>query len=62
MSPCKPARDVKVHVPRHNSQRIGPAGTTHVEVLARSKRMRVDVRQTAFEPTSAIAQAIVSHS
>lgn len=59
MSPSKPTRNIRVHVPRHNSQRLGPAGTVHVEILARKRRLRVDVRQTAYEPTSAIALAIV---
>ncbi|OBZ72088.1 hypothetical protein A0H81_07923 [Grifola frondosa] len=63
MSPSnRKVRNLKVHVPRHNSQRIGPAVTAHVESLARSQRMRVDVRQTAFDPSSALAQAIDSAS
>ncbi|KAI0926070.1 hypothetical protein AcV5_008634 [Taiwanofungus camphoratus] len=63
MSPStKPARDIKVHVPRHNSQRIGPAGTATIEALAREQRVRVDVRQTAYDPSSALAQAIESAS
>ena len=60
MSPCKPARDIKVHVPRHSSQRLGPAVTAQVQHLAKRRRMRVDVRQTAYEPSNILAQAIVS--
>lgn len=61
MSPStKPERDLKVRVPRHNSQRIGPVLTSHVETVAHNERTRADVRQTALEPTSALAQAIVS--
>ncbi len=61
MSPStKPERVLKVRVPRHNSQRIGPVLTSHVETVAHNERTRVDVRQTALEPTSALAQAIVS--
>ncbi len=60
MSPVsKPHRDIKVHVPRHNSQRIGPLMTASVEAIAREERVRVDVSQTALEPSSALAQAIV---
>ena len=49
-------------MPRHNSQRIGPVLTANVEAVARSKKIRVDVKQTALESTSALAQAIVSIS
>ena len=60
MSPSmKPHRDLKVNVPRHNSQRIGPVLTANVEAVAAEKRVRVEVKQTALEPTSALAQAIV---
>ncbi|KAI0078812.1 hypothetical protein K474DRAFT_1770786 [Panus rudis PR-1116 ss-1] len=62
MSPCKPAKNLKVHVPRHNSQRLGPAVTAQVQTQAKQKRIRVDVRQTAYEPTSILAQAIESAS
>ncbi|KAH8099958.1 hypothetical protein BXZ70DRAFT_196022 [Cristinia sonorae] len=63
MSPSnKPARDIKVSVPRHNSQRIGPALTAQIEALAREQRIRVDIRQTAYEPTNILAQAIESAS
>ena len=62
MSPStKPHRDLKVNVPRHNSLRIGPVLTANVEAVAREERIRVDVSQTALEPTSALAQAIVCH-
>lgn len=61
MSPSsRPVRDVKVLVPRHNSQRLGPATIQQVEVIARKERKRVDVRQTASDPSSILAQAIVS--
>ena len=61
MSPStKRQRDLKVNVPRHNSQRIGPLLTASVEGVAREDGVRVDVSQTALEPTSALAQAIVS--
>ncbi|EIW57540.1 uncharacterized protein TRAVEDRAFT_48578 [Trametes versicolor FP-101664 SS1] len=63
MSPStKPERVLKVRVPRHNSQRIGPVLTSHVETVAHNERTRADVRQTALEPTSALAQAIESAS
>ena len=60
MSPTTKAhRDLKVRVPRHDSQRIGPLMTASVEAVARQEAVRVDIRQTALEPTSALAQAIV---
>ncbi|TCD69369.1 hypothetical protein EIP91_007925 [Steccherinum ochraceum] len=62
MSPSKTSRDIKVKVPRHNSQRIGPALTGQVESLAREQNVRVDVRQTAYEPQNILAQAIESAS
>ncbi|KZT20145.1 hypothetical protein NEOLEDRAFT_1182777 [Neolentinus lepideus HHB14362 ss-1] len=62
MSPGKPARAIKVHVPRHNSQRIGPALTNQVQTLAKEQGVRVNVRQSAPEQSSALALAIESAS
>ncbi|KZT00775.1 uncharacterized protein LAESUDRAFT_764308 [Laetiporus sulphureus 93-53] len=63
MSPTtKPVRNVKVNVPRHNSQRIGPAVTAQVETYAREDRVRIDISQTAPDPNSALGQAIESAS
>ncbi|KAJ3477821.1 hypothetical protein NLI96_g10209 [Meripilus lineatus] len=62
MSPSKPMKDIKVQVPRHNSQRLGPAVTAEVDALARKQNTLVDVRQTAYDPSSALAQAIDSAS
>ena len=60
MSPSKRrVKNIKVHVPRHNSQRIGPALTAQIETIAKEKRLRTDVRQPTNEATSAIALAIV---
>jgi hypothetical protein len=55
----KRTKTIKVHVPRHNSQRIGPALTAQIETIAKEKRIRTDVRQPTNEATSAIALAIV---
>ena len=55
----KRVKTIKVHVPRHNSQRIGPALTAQIEKIAKEKRVRTDVRQPTNEATSAIALAIV---
>ena len=61
MSPYKSkAKSITVLVPRHNSQRIGPVLTTHVEKIAKKDKKRTDVRQTAYDPQSILAQAIVS--
>ena len=60
MSPSKKrVKNIKVHVPRHNSQRIGPALTAQIETVAKEKRIRTDVRQPTNEATSSIALAIV---
>ncbi len=60
MSPTKKrVKKIKVHVPRHNSQRIGPALTAQIETIAKEKRIRTDVRQPTNEVSSAIAIAIV---
>jgi len=58
----KRVKTIKVHVPRHNSQRIGPALTAQIETIAKEKRIRTDVRQPTNEATSAIALAIESAS
>jgi hypothetical protein len=60
MSPSKKrVKRIKVHVPRHNSQRIGPALTAQIEKVANEKRIRTDVRQPTNEVSSTIALAIV---
>src|SRR6266404_1803835 len=61
MSPSKKrVKNIKVHAPRHNSQRIGPALTAQIESVAKEKRIRTDVRQPTNEASSVIAHAIVS--
>ncbi|KAF8273241.1 hypothetical protein EI94DRAFT_1769316 [Lactarius quietus] len=63
MSPSKKrVKNIKVHVPRHNSQRIGPALTAQIETVAKEKRIRTDVRQPTNEASSSIAHAIESAS
>ncbi|KAI0027146.1 hypothetical protein K488DRAFT_91237 [Vararia minispora EC-137] len=62
MAPIRPVRNIKVHVSRHNSQRIGPALTAQVELLAKQQSIRTDIRQPTNEPSSTIAQAIESAS
>jgi hypothetical protein len=60
MSPTKKrVKKIKVHVPRHNSQRIGPALTAQIEKIANEKHIRTDVRQPTNEISSTIALAIV---
>lgn len=60
MSPYKgKTKSVIVHVPRHNSQRIGPRLTSQVAQVARKQKKRVDIKQTAYDPQSILAQAIV---
>ncbi|KAH9960850.1 hypothetical protein BC827DRAFT_1205759 [Russula dissimulans] len=63
MSPTKKRlKNIKVHVPRHNSQRIGPALTAQIETIAKEKRIRTDVRQPTNEASSTIAHSIESAS
>ncbi|KAI0049814.1 hypothetical protein FA95DRAFT_1604124 [Auriscalpium vulgare] len=62
MSPSAPTPSIKVHVPRHNTQRIGPALTAQVEAVAREKGIRTDIRQPTNEPQSALALAIENAS
>ncbi|KAI9461618.1 hypothetical protein BJY52DRAFT_1259022 [Lactarius psammicola] len=63
MSPSKKrVKNIKVHVPRHNSQRIGPALTAQIETIAKEKRIRTDVRQPTNEVSSTIALAIENAS
>jgi hypothetical protein len=62
MSPSKKrVKSIKVHVPRHNSQRIGPALTAQIEKIANQKHIRTDVREPTNEVSSTIALAIVRH-
>ncbi|VDB84776.1 unnamed protein product [Peniophora sp. CBMAI 1063] len=58
----KRTKNIKVHVARHNSQRIGPALTAKVEELAKQAKLRTDLRQPTNEPSSTIAQAIENAS
>jgi hypothetical protein len=62
MAPSRSVRSIKVHVSRHNSQRIGPALTAQVERLAKEEHIRTDIRQPTNEPSSTIAQAIVRNN
>ena len=58
MSPCPPVGDIKLSVPRHNSQRIGSKLKAEVEKAAKVEGKRADATQPSHD--TAIAQAIVS--
>lgn len=60
MSPGKPAKAIKIKVPRHGSQRIGLKFAAHVEALARKEKVRVVTHQPNCDSNNAVAQAIVS--
>ncbi|KAI0058196.1 hypothetical protein BV25DRAFT_1830369 [Artomyces pyxidatus] len=62
MSPSRRPKSIKVHVPRHNTQRIGPALTAEVEATAREQGIRTDIRQPPNEATSTLALAIENAS
>ena len=55
MAPVKPARDIKITVPRHNSQKISTKLSTE---LKKQGKARGVVLQTG-QPSSRLAQAIV---
>ena len=57
MSPSQHAGDIKVSVPRHNSQRLGAKLKAEVKKIARSQGQRADVNQTSYD--LALAQAMV---
>lgn len=62
MSPSRPPTNTKVHVPRHNTARIGPALTAQITSLATEQGIRTDLRQSNHDPSSTMALAIESAS
>jgi hypothetical protein len=60
MSPGKPAKAIRIKVPRHGAQRIGAKFSSHVETLARKEKMRVVTHQPNYDSNNNLAQAIVS--
>jgi hypothetical protein len=60
MSPGKPAKAIKIKVPRHGAQRIGAKFASHVEALARREKTRVVTHQPSHDSNNAFAQAMVS--
>lgn len=60
MAPARPARALKVLVPRHGAQRkVSSALAAEIESAARQQKKRVDIRQTTHEHTAALAAAAV---
>jgi hypothetical protein len=60
MSPGKPAKAIRIKVPRHGAQRIGAKFSAHVEALARREKIRVVTHQPNYDSNINVAQAIVS--
>ncbi|KAF7312270.1 hypothetical protein MIND_00240000 [Mycena indigotica] len=59
MAPGRPARSIKIRVPRHNAQKIGAKLSGEVQQQARKQAIRVDTTQPNSESSAAIAQAVV---
>jgi hypothetical protein len=59
MAPSRPAKAIKVNVPRLNATKVGRALASEIEVVAKELHVKVDVRDS-IEPSSPMALAIVS--
>ena len=59
MTRAQPAGDIKVQVPRHNTQPISKKLCAEVEAIAKSDRVQTDIHPSQ-SPTNELAQAIVS--
>jgi hypothetical protein len=55
MSPGKPARIIKVRVPRHKCKPVSAQLDAEIRELAKTQRVRVDTKQ----PSPGLYQAIV---
>jgi Tfp pilus assembly protein PilW len=68
MSPSHPPKDIRVRVPRHNAQRVGPALSAQIAAAALAEDgpgVPADVRQGiqhAREPGSELVRAVESAS
>jgi hypothetical protein len=60
MSPGKRAGEIRIQVPRHNTQPISPKLEEELKVLAKAQGVRVDPAQPGSDASDhALAQAIV---
>ena len=56
MAPGRTVKVIKVHVPRHNAQRIGSKLGAEIKSKARSQKIRVQLDQPSYEVMQAVVR------
>lgn len=55
MAPGRPAKTIKVKVPRHNAQRVGAKLGAEIKNIAHARNIRAEI----YQPSPEVAQAVV---